>query len=183
MLMEDSVLTAIWLRLCGEQEVVVQSLIRKCASTYGTVVFEPHLTVCMSEIDEMLVANSVEYVRNSGCLPLRVAARRVAYGMESPFRAVFIDLQEDSILNALQEQLGRIVHAPKLTPPHISLLYAIDGQMRRIDSVMAEETLKDIAEECDRQLRSREFLLGRPVFVSPRVSWDDVGSWVVTREF
>jgi hypothetical protein len=44
----------------------------------------------------------------------------------TPFRAVFIEIENSPQLREFRERLCDIVGAPPLIPPHISLLYTLD---------------------------------------------------------
>ena len=119
-------MASIWLRPEGRQEQRLQELINRLAEEHGTVKFAPHLTVCGIPDDLAVLDAAADYVRHCGLLPLRVAKSTVTGAVITPFRAVFIEIENSPELREFRERLRDIVSAPPLIPPHISLLYTLD---------------------------------------------------------
>jgi hypothetical protein len=90
------------------------------------VKFAPHLTVCGVPGDLAVLDAAAFYVRRCGLLPLKVAKTAITGAVITPFRAVFIEVENSAELREFREQLRDIVSAPPLIPPHISLLYTLD---------------------------------------------------------
>jgi hypothetical protein len=80
--------------------------------------------VCGVPGDLAVLDAAAAYVRECGLLPLRVAKAAVAGMVITPFRAVFIEVENSAELREFRERLRDIVGAPTLIPPHISVLYA-----------------------------------------------------------
>ena len=59
-------------------------------------------------------------------MPLTVAKTAVTGAVITPFRAVFIEIENSPSLREFRERLRGIVGARALIPPHISLLYTLD---------------------------------------------------------
>jgi 2'-5' RNA ligase len=171
---------SIWLRPEGRQEQRLQELINRLAEEHGTVTFAPHLTVCGVPGDLAVLDAAAAYVRECGLLPLRVAKSAVAGMVITPFRAVFIEVENSAELREFRERLRDLVGAPPLTPPHISLLYTLDrSQAPRPD--FGAERLKTIAARCAEAIDDAHFTLGRPVVNSAGGGEADVRSWNVIR--
>src|SRR5260370_20950899 len=119
-------MTSIWLRPQGRQEHALGSLIDRLASEHQTVSFRPHLTVCSVSGDLAALDAAAAYIRECGLLPLTVAKTAVTGAVISPFRAIFIEVENSPGLREFRERLGDIVGAPALIPPHIILLYTLD---------------------------------------------------------
>lgn len=92
----------------------------------------------------------------------------------TPFRAVFIEIENSSALRELPERLRTIVGAPELIPPHISLLYTLDqvSQTHRRD--LDAEVLVAIAARCAEPINDTKFTVSRPVVNSTGVTETDV---------
>jgi hypothetical protein len=119
-------MTSIWLRPEGRQEQALQNLIDRIASEHGTVSFSPHLTVCGVPGDLAVLDAAAAYVEKCCGLPLKVAKTAVTGAVITPFRAVFIEVENSPELREFRERLRDVVGAPPLIPPHISLLYTLD---------------------------------------------------------
>jgi hypothetical protein len=96
--------------------------------------------------------------------------------------AVVIDIEDTPNLRAFRENLGQIVSAPEPPRPHISLLYSIDDETGQRPSWSFDEShLRSIADECAQRVDASEFVLARPVMVSPDRSWENIISWRIVR--
>jgi len=171
---------SIWLRLSDQQEAALRELIERLANAHGTVPFQPHLTVCSPKSQASWEA-AAEYVRGCAALPLRVGKKRISFSTTAPMMAVVIYVEDTSELRTFREDLRRITGAVEPPPPHISLLYGVDETGRQPSWSSDESALKNIAEECARQVRASEFLLDHPVIVAPVGEWTNIKSWRVVR--
>jgi hypothetical protein len=99
------------------------------------VSFRPHLTVCSVSDDPAVLDDVAADIRECGLLPLTVAKTAVTGAVITPFRAVFIEVENNPALRKFRERLRDIVGTPALIPPHISLLYTLDrvSQVHRSD--------------------------------------------------
>jgi hypothetical protein len=174
-------MTSIWLRPQGDQEQALQNLIDCTADEHGTVPFPPHLTVC-GVPDLTVLDAAAAYVKRCGLLPLRVAKIAVTGAVITPFRAVFIEVENSPELREFRERLRDITGAAPLIPPHISLLYTLDrvSQGRRTD--FDAERLKGIAACCAAAIRDTHVTLARPVVNNAGGGETDVRGWRVLRE-
>src|SRR5437773_12234029 len=139
-------MTSIWLRLEGRQEQRLQELINRLAEEHGTVTFAPHLTVCGVTGDLAVLDAAAAYVRECGLLPLKVAKTAVTGAVITPFRAVFIEVENSPGLQEFRERLHDIVGAPPLIPPHISLLYTLDRDSPAPQPDLHAKILAEIAD-------------------------------------
>jgi hypothetical protein len=114
-------------------------------------------------------------------LPLRVAKIAVTGAVITPFRAVFIGVENGRELREFRQRLRDIVGAPPLIPPHISLLYTLNRASQAPRPDFDAERLKAIAARCAEAIDDAHFTLGRPVVNSARGGEDDVRSWNVIR--
>ena len=174
-------MTSIWLRPEGRQEQRLQDLINRLAEEHGTVTFAPHLTVCGVPGDLTVLDAAAAYVRECGLLPLRVVKAAVTGAVITPFRAVFIEVENSTELRKFRERLYDIVSAPPLIPPHISLLYTLDRSSQAPRPDFDAERLKAIATGCGEAIDDAHFTLGRPVVNSAGGGEQDVRSWNVIR--
>jgi len=173
-------MTSIWLRPEGRQEQRLQELINRHAEEHGTVKFAPHLTVCGIPDDLPTLDAAAAYVTECGLLPLRVAKIAVTGAVITPFRAVFIEVENGPELREFRQRLHNIVGAPPLIPPHISLLYTLDGNTQAPRPDFDAERLKAIAAKCAEAIDDAHFTLGRPVVNSAGGDFD-VRSWNLIR--
>ena len=173
-------MASIWLRPEGRQEQRLQELINRLAEEHGTVRFASHLTVCGIP-DDLAVLDTADYVRQCGLLPLKVAKIAVTGALITPFRAVFIEVENSPELREFRERLRDIVSAPPLIPPHISLLYTLDRNSQAPWPDFDDERLKAIAAGCAEAIDDAHFTLGRPVVNSAGGGEQDVRSWNVIR--
>lgn len=175
-------MTSIWLRPEGRQEQQLQGLIDRLAQEHGTVPFAPHLTVCGVPGNLGVLDATAAYVRECGLLPLIVAKAAVTGAVITPFRAVFIEVENSPDLREFRENLREITGARELIPPHISLLYTIDGttQMPRLDFDV--ERLKAIAARCAEEIQDTYFTLGRAIVNNAGGGENNVRGWKAVRE-
>jgi hypothetical protein len=145
-----------------------------------TVAFAPHLTVCGVPGDLAVLDVAAAYVSECGLLPLRVAKIAVTGAVITPFRAVFIEVENGPELREFRERLRDIVSAPPLIPPHISLLYTLDRNSQAPRPDFDADRLRAIAARCAEAIDNAHFTLGRPV-VNSAGGGDDVRSWNVIR--
>ena len=175
-------MTSIWLRPQGRQEHALQSLIDRLASEHQTVSLRPHLTVCSVSGDLAVLDAATAYIRECGLLPLTVAKTAVTGAVITPFRAVFIEVENSPGLREFRERLRDIVGAPAFTPPHISLLYTLDRVSQGHRPDLDAETLAAIAARCAEAIKDTDFTLARPVVNSTGGTETDVRSWKVVRK-
>ena len=174
-------MTSIWLRPEGRQEQRLQELINRLAEEHGTVKFAPHLTVCGVPGDLTVLDAAAFYVSRCGLLPLRVAKTAITGAVITPFRAVFIEVENSAELREFRERLRDIVSAPPLIPPHISLLYTLDRNSQAPRPDFHTERLRAIAAGCAEAIDDAHFTLGGPVVNSGGGGEQDVRSWDVIR--
>src|SRR5438477_10471753 len=170
-------MTSIWLRPEGRQEQQLQALIDRFAGENGTVAFAPHLTVCGVPGDLGVLDAAAAYVKECGLLPIKIAKTAVTGMVITPFRAVFIEVENSPELREFRERLRDIVSAPPLIPPHISLLYTLDRNSQAPRPDFDAERLKAIAAGCAEAIDDAIFMLGRPVVNSAGGGEQDVRSW------
>ena len=174
-------MASIWLQPVAGQEQALQSLIDRLADQYRTVKFRPHLTVCGVPGDLAVLDVAAAYVKECGLLPLTLAKTAVIGAVITPFRAVFIEVENSPGLREFRERLRAIIGAPALIPPHISLLYTLDRDSQAPRPDFDAATLKAIAARCADAINDTHFTLGRPVVNSAGGSQTDVRSWRVVR--
>jgi hypothetical protein len=173
-------MTSIFLRPEDLQERRLQTLIARVAAEHGTVAFPPHLTVCGVPDDHLAALDgAAAYIKRCGLLPMKVAKSAVTGAVITPFRAVFIEVENSPDLQEFREKLREIVGGAPLIPPHISLLYTIDGITQESRTDFDAERLKAIAARCAEAIPDMQFTLARPVVNS---AGRDVRGWRVTRE-
>jgi hypothetical protein len=174
-------MTSIWLRPLVRQEHELQSLIDCLASEHQTVSFPPHLTVCSVSGDLAGLDAAAAYIKKCGLLPLTAAKTAVTGAVITPFRAVFIEVENSPGLREFRERLRDIVGAPAFAPPHISLLYTLDRVSQGHRPDLDAETLVAIAARCAEAIKDTDFTLARPVVNSTGGTETDVRSWKVVR--
>ena len=175
-------MTSIWLRPEGRQEQQLQALIDRFAEENGTVAFAPHLTVCGVPGDLGVLDAAAAYVRECGLLPIRVAKTAVTGAVITPFRAVFIEVENSAELREFRERLREIVGARQLIPPHISLLYTLDRDTQAPRPDFDAERLQEIAARCTDEIDDTHFTLGRPVVNNTGGGESNVRGWRAIRE-
>jgi 2'-5' RNA ligase len=175
-------MTSIWLRPQGRQEQELQSVIARLASEHQTVSFAPHLTVCSLSGDLAVLNAAAAYIKECGLLPLTVAKTAVTGAVITPFRAVFIEVENSAGLREFRERLRGIVSAPALIPPHISLLYTLDRVSQGHRPDLDADMLKAIAACCAEAIKDTDFTLARPVVNGTGGAETDVRSWKVMRK-
>jgi hypothetical protein len=174
-------MTSIWLRPQGRQEQALRSLIDRIANEHRTVSFEPHLTVCGVPDDSSVLDAAAAYIMECGLLPLTVARTVVTGAAITPFRAVFIEVENTPTLQEFRERLRDIVGAPALIPPHISLLYTLDRATQTHRSDLDAAVLAAIAAGCAEAIEDTHFTLSRPVANSTGGAMTNVNSWKMIR--
>ena len=175
-------MASIWLRPESRQEQELKTLIERLAEQHGTVSFAPHLTVCGVPGDLGALDAAAAYVRKCGLLPITVAKMAVTGAIITPFRAVFIEVENSPELREFRERLRDIVGARELIPPHISLLYTLDRQSQTPRSDFDAETLRAIAARCADEIKDMHLTLGRPIVNSAGGGETNVRGWHVIRE-
>jgi hypothetical protein len=174
-------MTSIWLQPQGPQEPALQSLIDRMAGEHRTVSFRPHLTVCSVPGDLAVLDAAAAYIKECGLLPLTVAKMAVTGAVITPFRAVFIEVENSPNLREFRERLRDIAGAAALIAPHISLLYTLDRDSQAPRPDLDAATLAAIAARCADAIKDTHFTLGRPVVMSAGRAERDVRSWKVIR--
>jgi len=175
-------MTSIWLQPEGRQELELPALIERLAADHHTVSFCPHLTVCSVPDDAAVLDAAAAYVRECGLLPLKVSKTAVTGAVITPFRAVFIEVENSPALREFRERLRNIVSAPPLVPPHISLLYTLDRVTQAHRPDLDTGMLAAIAAGCTRAINDTEFMLSRPLLNSTGGTETDVRNWTVVRD-
>jgi 2'-5' RNA ligase len=174
-------MTSIWLRPQGRQEQALQSLIERLAAEHGTVSFAPHLTVCGVPGELAVLDAAAAYIKECSVLPLTVAKTAVTGAVITPFRAVFIEVENTPALRDFRERLRDVVDAPELIAPHISLFYTLDRVTQAPRPDFNAETLAAIAARCADAIADMHFTLARPVANGSGATETDVRSWKVIR--
>jgi hypothetical protein len=172
---------SIWLQPDPAAAALLQKLVRSLAAEHGTPPFQPHLTVCNALADPSIwQGTATDYVKNSA-LPFVVRKMGISSSAEIWSQSLIIDLVDDPALRRFREDLQRLTGGGRFHPPHISLLYALDGSSgRRLPSLDAAR-LHEIAEDCAARLTIEEFHLARPVVVTTDGNWTNIRSWRVMR--
>src|SRR2546421_12579929 len=114
---------SIWLRPTIPKAAELQRIIDRLSEAHGTVTFRPHLTVCGVPGDLGVLDAASAYVKECGLLPLKVAKMAVTGAGITPFRAVFIEVENSPALQEFRERLREACGGPPRIPPHISLFY------------------------------------------------------------
>jgi hypothetical protein len=174
-------LYSIWLLPQAAQEQALQAVINGLADQHETVRFQPHLTICGSLRNIAALDAASAYVRQSGLLPLTTTITGVASGVESPFRAVFAEVEDSRALRDFRETLRDMTGAGELHPPHISLLYTLDRNAQRPMPQLDAARLRTIAADCSKHLPRGELILDRAVVKTAEDRWENVGSWAIAR--
>lgn len=172
---------SIWLQPDGLLETRLQRIIQYIAQRNGTVVFRPHLTICAVP-DPAALDAAAAYVRECALLPLMVAKTAVTGAVITPFRAVFIEVEEAPPLRQFRERLRAITGAPEPPPPHISLLYTLDEGTQQPRSDLDAATLPAIAAECAARIPDQRLSLGRAVVHDSGADLTNVRGWRIIRE-
>jgi 2'-5' RNA ligase len=174
-------LYSIWLLPQTSQEQALQAVIDALADQYGTVRFQPHLTVCSALQNAAGLDAASGYVRRSALLPFTATLTGVGSGSESPFRAVFAEIENSRALQEFREALRNLTGAGELHPPHISLLYTLDRNKQQPMSQFDAARLGAIAQECNARVPRGELILDRAVVKTAEDDWANVGSWALLR--
>jgi hypothetical protein len=174
-------LHSIWLLPKAAQEETLQAVIDSLANQHGTVRFQPHLTVCGSLGNIAALDAASAHVRQSGLLPFAATITGVGSGFQSPFRAVFIEIEDSPALKEFREALRDMTGAGELHPPHVSLLYTLDRNMQQPMPQLDATRLHAIAEECNARLPREDLVLDRAVVKTTVNRWENVSSWSIAR--
>ena len=175
---------SIWLQPVGDEREMLRDLIARLAAEYGTMPFEPHLTVCtLADPTPDAVQTAADHIAACRTLPLRVRKTAIMHSPIVPTRAVMIGVENAPDLRAFREGLRDATDANDLVEPHISLLYTIGCNQRRTAWAGDEHKLRAIAAECERRLDVSRFLLDDPVLIAPEGDWTNIASWTVIRRF
>ena len=174
-------LYSIWLLPQTAHEQALQAVIDALAEQYGTVQFQPHLTVCSALQNTAALDAASAYVRRSGLLPFTATITMVGSGSESPFRAVFAEIENSPALQEFRDTLRDLTGAGELHPPHISLLYTLDRSTQQPMPQLDAARLGAIAQECNARVPRGELILDRAVVKSTEDGWENVRSWTLLR--
>ena len=170
---------SVWLQPAGEQRTRLRRLIETLAGAHGTVPFEPHLTVCGADgLDRDAAAG---FVKACGLLPFTVKKREIGVSTEKPFKAVVIEVENTPELVRFRESLRQMTDAPPFEPPHISLLYTIGADRKRVSWAGDVQKLRAIAADCAAAITDTAFGLAEPVIVTPEGDWSNILSWRIVR--
>ena len=174
-------LYSIWLLPQAAQEQALQAVIDSLADQHGTVRFQSHLTVCGSLRNIAALDAASAYVKQSGLLPLTATITGVASGAESPFRAVFIEIENSPALREFRETLRDLTGAGELHPPHVSLLYSLSRNTHQPMPQLDAARLRVIAEDCNTRVPAGELILDRAAVKTAEDHWENVRSWALAR--
>ncbi len=174
-------LYSIWLLPQATQEQALQAVIDGLADAHGTVRFQPHLTACGSLGNIAALDAASAYVGRSGLFPLTATITGIGSGAQSPFRAVFVEIENSRVLQDFREALRDMTNAGELHPPHISLLYSLDRSTQQPIPQLDAARLRAIADDCNRHIPRGELILDRAVVKTTEHRWDNVRSWAVAR--
>ena len=174
-------LPSIWLQPMGDARESLKGLITSLAAEHGTVPFDPHLTVCGTR-GLGAAGAAADYVSRCGLLPFSVRKLGISYSTTTSFKAVVIDVENTPQLRQFREELRRITGAAEPEPPHISLLYTIDGRAERTKWAADGAKLSALAAAASARVEDAEFVLGDPVIVTPEGDWTNIRSWKILRK-
>ena len=172
---------SIWLRPTIPKAAELQRIIDRLSEAHGTVTFRPHLTVCGVPGDLGVLDAASAYVKACGLLPLKVAKMAVTGAVITPFRAIFIEVENSPALQEFRERLRQITGGPPLIPPHISLFYTLDRESQAPRTDFDAARLAAIAVDCAAAIPDDAFTLGRPVANSASSAQPDISRWHVIR--
>ena len=122
------------------------------------------------------------YVRQCRLLPIRVAKTAVTGAVITPFRAVFIEIENSAEMREFRERLREIVGAREPSPPHISLLYTLDRDTQAPRPDFDAERRPEIAARGTDEIDDTHFTLGRPVVNNAGGGESNVRGWRAMRE-
>ena len=174
-------LYSIWLLPQTAQKQALQAVIDALADQYRTVRFQPHLTVCSALQNTAALDAAAAYVRRSGLLPFSATVTGVGSGSESPFRAVFVEVENSPELQEFRKSLRDLTGAGELHAPHISLLYTLDRNTQQPTPQLDGARLGAIAAECNTRVTRGELILDRAVVKTAADGWANVRSWALMR--
>jgi len=172
---------SIWLQPTTQKAAELQRIIDLQSEAHGTVAFRPHLTVCGIPGDLGVLDAASAYVKECALLPLNVAKLAVTGAVITPFRAVFIEVENTPQLQEFRERLRQICGAAPLIPPHISLFYTLDRESQAPRTDFDAAGLAAIAANCAAAIPDTAFTLGHPVANSTSAAQTDISSWRVIR--
>ena len=117
---ESAMVASIWLQPVGEEREILRDLIARLAAEYGTMPFEPHLTVCtIANPTSDAAQAAADYITTCRTLPLLVCKTGMLYSPTVPFRAVTIGVENAPDLRGFREMLRELTSANELVEPHI----------------------------------------------------------------
>lgn len=101
-----------------------ESLIGKYSRTFGIPAFEPHVTVYSGTFPGPEALQEAVSRAVAGMGPLRLRVRGAGYS-EEYFKALYIDLHDDQILQGIRRRIGQYLpdDSGYRLVPHLSLLY------------------------------------------------------------
>src|SRR5437868_3322391 len=153
--------TIYWLIPAQPERELFRKIIRILSKQFGTVAFEPHLTVCQAR--EQASAGKVLDELSANSITLRVRG----IGKSSKFtKTLFVRFEPNSSLRELLVQLGG--DPASLGDPHLSLLY----------QELPEKTRRELAVTIKLPFRNVGFdSIKAMSCVSPTETPKDVRSW------
>jgi 2'-5' RNA ligase len=176
-------LASIWLQPMGAARQKLKALIAELAAEHGTVPFDPHLTVCGTRgLGAAQSAAAADYISRCRPLPFRVRKLGVSYSTTTSFKSVVTDVENTPQLRQFREELRWIIGAAEPEPPHISLLYTIDGRAERTTWAADGAKLSALAAAAAARVEDAEFVLGDPIIVTPEGDWTNIRSWKILRK-
>jgi 2'-5' RNA ligase len=175
---------SVWLQPIGGEREVLRDLIARLAAEHGTMPFEPHLTVCtIPDPTPQAAQAAADYIAACRTLPLAVRRTAIHYSPIAPLRALTIAIENTAELRGFRERLRQLTGANELVEPHISLLYAIGHDQRRVAWAGDADRLGALAADCERRLAASRFRLDEPILVAPDGEWTNIASWTTIRRF
>jgi hypothetical protein len=171
---------SIWLRLSGEPERRLRTLIEALATQHGTVPFEPHLTVCgIPRLTAAMSDAAAAYVRPDRALPFTLRRTGISFSTVTPFKAVVIDVENTSELTAFRDNLRRITGGNE-PEPRISARHLTDG-LRSACLIGPPARRGSAASLCNARPGSHRAAARRPAIVTTD-GIEKIRSWSIVRE-
>lgn len=115
---------AFWLIPEAPKKRLIEKIIADLARDFGSVAFEPHVTVCSGRYTEQGLALALEEIRQRAT---KLTLRPIRLACSPQFKkALFMELEESPALRVLYAILKRRAARPchYRLHPHLSLLYA-----------------------------------------------------------